>query len=49
VVGGIDDLLFGKPDGQSAGEARVPHLLWRTIDYFYEAHSRGFARSRTYA
>jgi predicted MPP superfamily phosphohydrolase len=43
VVGGIDDLLFGKPDwSRVLAKHGAPHLLLaHNPDYFYEAHSRG--------
>jgi predicted MPP superfamily phosphohydrolase len=43
VLGGIDDLLFGKPDWQRLGSAHgMPHLLMaHNPDHFYEAVARG--------
>jgi predicted MPP superfamily phosphohydrolase len=42
VLGGIDDLLFGKPDWQRLGSAHgMPHLLLaHNPDHFYEAVAR---------
>ena len=43
VLGGIDDLLFGKPDWRQLGSAHgAPHLLMaHNPDHFYEAVARG--------
>jgi uncharacterized protein len=43
VLGGIDDLLFGKPDWQCLEESHgVPHLLLaHNPDHFYEGVARG--------
>jgi predicted MPP superfamily phosphohydrolase len=43
VLGGIDDLLFGKPDWQRLAAAHgVPHLLLaHNPDHFYDAVTRG--------
>jgi len=43
VLGGIDDLLFGKPDWQRVGSTfGTPHLLMaHNPDHFYEAVTRG--------
>ena len=43
VLGGVDDLLFGKPDWRQLGSAHgMPHLLIaHNPDHFYEAVARG--------
>jgi predicted MPP superfamily phosphohydrolase len=43
VLGGIDDLMMGKPDWQSVtSEHGVPHLmLAHNPDHFYDAEARG--------
>jgi hypothetical protein len=41
VVGGIDDLLFGKPDGQECWRARRRIFYWRTIPTIFTKPTRG--------